>query len=410
LAAHKAASFQEANLKENSKARMAFATIVRSSKPTDRLFLLRIVVTIGYVVGIIISWRLWLSDRDYPLTPVFSWLPGIPSPIDALLPAGLCLLLITHLFVKNKQPLILASLIVVIVLALFDQSRWQPWFYQYSLMLFSLLSIKDEKNDISATDVLNISRLIIICIYVWSGLHKFNSYFYDEITPWMIDGVIPNFPSGIVSMIAHSIPFIEIAIGILLFFKRTRTAAIIGAIGSHLFVLLTLGPLGRHQNQVIIPWNLVMIAFVLILFKKDDIFSLRSLLVGRSFQAKLIALLVVVMPILNAFNRWDSYLSFALFSGNIAKASYYITPEGYSELPINVRPYCIKDSASGMYLIDVIDWTDSYFHASLYPEPRIYESVANYLAKDLKKGEMLMVHHERITPFISKPSIRRQYP
>lgn len=389
---------------------MAFATIVRSSKPTDRLFLLRIVITIGYVLGIIISWRLWLSDRDYPLTPVFSWLPSIPSPIDALLPAGLCLLLITHLFVKNKQPLILLSLVIVIILALFDQSRWQPWFYQYSVMLFSLLFVKDEKNDNLTTEALNISRLIIICIYIWSGLHKFNSYFYDEIIPWMIDGIIPNVPSGIISFIAHSIPFIEIAIGILLLFKRTRFVAIIGAVASHIFILIALGPFGRDQNQVIIPWNLAMIAFVLILFKKDDILSLRSLILGRSFQTKLVALLVIVMPFLNAFNRWDSYLSFALFSGNIPKASYYITPEGYSELPIHVRPYCLKDSASGMYLIDVIDWTDSYFHASLYPEPRIYESVADYLAKDLKKGEMLMVHHERITPFINQPSIRRQYP
>jgi hypothetical protein len=389
---------------------MTLAKIVQSSKPTDRLFLLRIVVTIGYVLGIVISWRLWLSDRDYPLTPVFSWLPSIPSPVDALLPIGLCLLVITHLFVGNKQPLILLSLIVVVVLSLFDQSRWHPWFYQYSLMLFSLLFINDEQNDNSATDALNISRLIIICIYVWSGLHKFNSHFYDEIIPWMIDGLIPNVPSGIISLIAHSIPFIEIAIGILLVFQRTRFIAIIGAIASHLFILIALGPLGRDQNQVIIPWNLAMIAFVLILFKKDDILSLRSLIVGRSLQAKIVAILVVVMPFFNTLNRWDSYLSFALFSGNIPKASYYVTPEGYSELPSHVQPYCLTDSASGMYMIDIIDWADSYFHASLYPEPRIYESVANYLAKNLKKGEMLMVHHERITPFINQPSTRKNYP
>lgn len=389
---------------------MGLASIVRSSKPTDRLFLLRIVITIGYVLGIAISWRLWISDRDYPLTPVFSWLPSIPSPVDALLPIGLCLLVITHLFVRNKQPFILLSLVVVVVLSLYDQSRWHPWFYQYTLMLFSLLVINDEKNEDSATDALNISRLIIICIYIWSGLHKFNSHFYDEIIPWMIGGIIPNVPSGITSLIAHSIPFIEISIGILLIFKRTRLIAIIGAIASHLFILIALGPLGRDQNQVIIPWNLAMVAFVLILFKEDDVFSLRSLVMGRSLQAKVVSLLVVVMPFFNAFNRWDSYLSFALFSGNIPKASYYVTPEGYSELPRNVQPYCLKDNASGMYIIDVIDWADSYFHASLYPEPRIYESVANYLAKDLKKGEMLMVEHERITPFINQPSIHRQYP
>jgi hypothetical protein len=387
---------------------MTLAKIVRSSKPTDRLFLLRIVITTGYLLGIGISWRLWISSRDYPLTPVFSWLPHIPSPLDIVIPIALCSLLITHLFVQNKRPFILLSLLVVAVLALFDQSRWQPWFYQYTLMLFPLLFIKDDSDERSSLNALNISRLIIICIYIWSGLHKFNTHFNNEIMPWMMDGIMPDLSSGIVSLIAHSIPYIEIAIGISLLYKRTRAIGVLAAIASHIFILVVLGPLGRSQNLVIMPWNLAMIAFVLILFRKEDTLTARLLLLKTSYHAKFIALLVVVMPFFNMLDKWDSYPSFALFSGNIQGATYYIDPTGYSELPASIKPYCILDSST-MYLIDVIDWSDSYFHASIYPEPRIYESIANYIAKPLKKGQMLMVEHERTTPFINKPAIRREY-
>ena len=68
----------------------------------------------------------------------------------------------------------------------------------------------------------------------------------------------------------------------------------------HLFILIAIGPLGRNFNVVVWPWNLAMIAFLLILFfRRTDEPTLHDIVWGRGFVFQKVALILFgVMPAL----------------------------------------------------------------------------------------------------------------
>ncbi|HKY44373.1 MAG TPA: hypothetical protein VJM50_14900, partial [Pyrinomonadaceae bacterium] len=74
------------------------------------------------------------------------------------------------------------------LLSLFDQTRWQPWFYQLIFMLLGLglfaWKRPERKNNAVA---LNVCRLIILCTYFWSGLQKLNVTFIRETSKIHVD-------------------------------------------------------------------------------------------------------------------------------------------------------------------------------------------------------------------------------
>src|ERR1700733_9955673 len=92
--------------------------------------LLRICVILALLAGFALSPKLWLSSRLYPLTPVWLFLRPLGSPGDRILFFATIALLIGSL-VRPRRPLLAASCVLLVLLALQDQSRWQPWFYQY---------------------------------------------------------------------------------------------------------------------------------------------------------------------------------------------------------------------------------------------------------------------------------------
>ena len=53
--------------------------------PVTRLLYLRIAVALSAIAGMALSYKLWLSTRFYPQTPVFPFLKPIPSPFDWIL-------------------------------------------------------------------------------------------------------------------------------------------------------------------------------------------------------------------------------------------------------------------------------------------------------------------------------------
>ena len=50
--------------------------------PASRIYWLKVIVSIGFLFGLLLSPNLWVSSRFYPLTPVLNVLPPIPYPLD----------------------------------------------------------------------------------------------------------------------------------------------------------------------------------------------------------------------------------------------------------------------------------------------------------------------------------------
>src|SRR5262249_6018422 len=86
--------------------------------------LLRRLLALAILAALLLSPRLWLSAREFPLTPLFDWLPAVPAPFDQLWFVALMLQLVLVTCVRPPRWLLPAFLVLSAALALFDQMRW----------------------------------------------------------------------------------------------------------------------------------------------------------------------------------------------------------------------------------------------------------------------------------------------
>ena len=102
-----------------------------SLEPDRKLIWLKITLAVALGLGFVLSWRLWISSRLFPLCPIIASLPAVPFPFDYIWFALILGLLAGICFRARPRMLVIAFLVLAGLLCLFDQMRWQPWFYQY---------------------------------------------------------------------------------------------------------------------------------------------------------------------------------------------------------------------------------------------------------------------------------------
>jgi hypothetical protein len=328
----------------------------------NRLVWLKRSIVVGLIAGLLLSAKLWVSTREYPLVPLLDFIPPLPYPLDYLLFGLLGVLLIGILLFRAQLAgaLVVAALVLAVVLVLQDQGRLQPWFYQYYFMLAAVgLS---NLGRLSTEGALNACRLVVAFTYLWSGLHKAHVSFAEDTYPWLIEPLASHLPSGAASALGHgayAVPVMEVAIGLGLLVRPLRKPAVVGAILMHSFILFTIGPWGHDWNTVVWPWNVAMVAFNVILFWRvpDNPSFLAVVKPGGSTFRAVVLILFAFMPALNFIGLWDSYLSANLYSGS--------TEEGY------------------VYARDDSSWTRTRItkkaleeiNAPAYPEERVYKKV-----------------------------------
>jgi hypothetical protein len=342
-----------------------------------RLFRLRAVVAAGLMAGLLLSPKLWVSTRFYPLTPVAPFLKPLPYPFDY----AVYILLIALLAVTGVAPRlssarwwIVASVLLLAALCAQDQSRLQPWCYQYALMLIGGACFSLSNADSS----LNVCRLIVAAIYFWSGAQKLNPYFAPGTFTWLAHPLAAHFPALVIKA-GYAAPFVEMACAIGLLTRKFRTPAIAGLIAMHACILLAIGPLGHGFNTVVWPWNIAMIVFLLLLFRHSDARS-REILWGPARFHRVVFVLFGLAPALSFFNLWDSYLSAALYSGNKNQGAIYMTEAVADHLPDEVDDD-VSEEADGIDKLLVNDWSFDELNAPAYPEIRIYKNVARKLCE-----------------------------
>lgn len=366
-----------------------------------RLFWLKLVIATGFVAGIAASWPLWLSGRSLPLVPFFSEWPAIGGPFDL----GILLVLIGLLLgvIVSKQPrqYIWVFVTLLLFLCLGDQMRWQPWVYQYAAMLVALGFCTWRGSDLTTnTKVLNVCRLILATTYLWSGMHKLNAGFVFDMAPWMLQPVTAITPSAIdpyVASLGVFLPIFEIAIGAGLLWFRTRKIAVISAVAMHLSILLLLGPLGQSWNAVVWPWNVAMIASVLLLFWRTPHVGLWAILWNRRFAYHSVVLVLFgLLPALSLFGRWDAYLSSALYSGDLIRASIFIDAPPISSTSVGAD----ASSRRNVTTVGVGNWSYGTLHVPPYPEPRVFKRLGSAVCRstdDPQRVQLRLTFRE--TPF-----------
>ncbi len=340
----------------------------------------------------------------YPLTPVSRFLHPIPPPFDKAVFVALLLLLAWIVVAARPAKSIGAFVVLAAAYALYDQSRWQPWFFQYLFMLAALGLLYSDPNDSRLRDsALDSCRWILAGIYFWSGIHKLNSAFVQDTFPLMVEPLVrwmPEIARGWLNSLGFVAPVFEAAIGIGLITRTFRRSAVVAAVAMHAFILASIGPLAHNWDRVIWPWNIAMAWSVVLLFREERESALASgLWRGKPVFQKLVVVLFGIAPVLSFLNLWDAYPSFSLYSGNNNSATIYMADAVADKLPEKIQEQ-ITVNDSKVDELDIFEWSFAELQVPPYAEIRVFRNIAKQVcAAAGNPREMALVERTKATWF-----------
>jgi len=397
---------------------------------------LRTTLLVATFLGLLASAPVWTNTRTFPVLPIGSGFPILPTPWDT----GLYALMLGSLIAAMwfYRPAIITFLATSFFAYCGDQNRGQPWLYMYWVML--LLSL------FSAAPAHAASRCAIAVVYFWGGIQKLNERFFAVTPEWFVAPAtnwhLPPIAIDLLKLTVKAAPFIEIAIALMLWFPRLRRAALGLTILTHAFALVFLGPWGHNYNWVVWPWNLAMITLVWGLFAPGKLFEMSPTKIThnnklksderakksspltatalpfagwqvtfRELRGSRPALVIVVLygllPILSYSGRWDSYFSFSLYSENLAVANIFITESFCDQLPPHLKKYAEKFPAAydpshqGPLTFSFTAWAFEETHVPAISEPRNFVNVYRTLRPYAKTpADLRMIIGPRSGPVI----------
>src|SRR6187402_714402 len=108
-----------------------------------------LIIRITCLVWILTKWmsyKLWVSERLFPLIPPFDFLEGFTADVHlGLFYAALSGIFLIFLFPQSRLILLL-TITIEFSSCLLDQNRWQPWEYQYIItVLFAFFYRSNPK-------------------------------------------------------------------------------------------------------------------------------------------------------------------------------------------------------------------------------------------------------------------------
>jgi hypothetical protein len=338
----------------------------------SRLRWARAVIAVAFAAGLVLAPRLFLSTRAYPRVPALEGWPLIPAPLDLAVLAALLAALGGVALAPRPRWWAAAATGLALVLGVDDQSRWQPWFYQYVAMLAALALTREIGETLAAW------RVVLVGLYVWSGIQKLNLTFVSQLFPWLVQplgDVLPTGPQRVLLGAGLVVPVTEIAVAIGLVVPRLRRAAVVGAVTTHLAILGLLGPFAHAINAVVWPWNLAMAALAALLFWVREPTAASVLLPRRAGVHAAAVAFFGVLPVLSFSGHWDAYLSGALYSGNLQAGALAVSDGVVARLPDPVRRHVTRNRTGGNVL-DIWEWSMGELAVPSYPQDRVFRAVA----------------------------------
>lgn len=352
-----------------------------------KLHLIRIVSCSAFLIGILGSYKLWLTDRMFPMAPLVEHFEA-PMVVHNLILLVLSSSLLFLIFRLNTEVILIFFLSLALALGL-DQNRLQPWVYFYSLILVFFYHPKKLPDPAL---VLNAIRLILICMYIWSGLHKLNISFLSIEFPQLVhdffDGKYPSI-FKLSKKLAILVPLIEIIAGILLIFPKRRLAGFVLAICTHLFVLLLLS--GIDHNPIVLPWNIALILLGSLVFFKDD-----TLISLSGWKNLVLVFLVGVMPLFNLVHAWGDYLSWSLYSAKNKLFYVAIAEKHWAQFKYLEPAMISQGDSSKPYIIDVNKWSFQELNVPVNPEYRVFRGISKHFCQSaLPENELFFMVYKK---------------
>jgi hypothetical protein len=197
-------------------------------------------------------------------------------------------------------------------------------------------------------------------------------------------------------------PFVQVAFGIGLLTRSFRRLSLIFAVAMHLFILTMFGPAGLDWNQIVWPWTAAMAIFDVLLFSGATEFSWRKIAWSRDLGHVAAVVLFAILPGLSFFNLWDSYLSAALYSGNLTEAQIYLSDAGKASLPAPIMLRLVRTSPN-TNVLNLQRWAIEELNVTPYPETRVYKAIARQVCRSLRDPTQLVLIVREQRMFFSRP-------
>lgn len=380
------------------------------SDAASRLKYLRAAAACAYASGILLSQGLWFGvGRTIPRAPLLNLLPDPISSLESLF--SLLLLAALALAAVKERPrrYLLAAVALTLLLVISDQTRLQPWVYQYLLMLSLLAFVRPGvEGYVDASHVLAANRFVVAALYFWGGVQKLNWSFGHEVFPALFEQAGIKMPAAFVSyipVVGVAVALFEASLGVMLLARRTRRVAVILALCIHLLVLLLL--VAAWRNSVVWVWNVSMACMVVLLFRqRKETEATEATLKHNAVERvpsrtharhlmKVVVILCGLAPALSFAGLWDMYLSAALYSGNTPVAVLHINERVRESLPASAERQVFK-TGRGELMLPFHEWSLAELNVPPYPEARAYRQIARRVCETLKDvGEVELIVKER---------------
>lgn len=379
---------------EESGAGRGTAPVLFGRDTPESLAALRRVTGAAMLAGIALSPRLWLPlGSSFPRLPLFEVLPSGFVPAAEYTLGGLLIVTLAALVLAKEARWLLTAAVVVpaLLLVLLDQTRLQPWVYQYLLLLIVAAPRGRTSRDARANaDMLSAPRLIVASLYFWGGAQKLNHAFLHEVVPQLyapLQGWLPLAQGGL-SALGFGAALCEVFIGFGLLLGRTRKLCAWLALAMHAFILGLLVAQGR--NSVVWAWNVALMLLVPILFLRGGgtvprAFTRRRAADSINHAMRALALGAAVLPLLSFWGLWEMNLSGALYAGNKAVAVVRVARPVFERLPAAARRH-VFETSGGELMLPVFEWAMADLNVPPYPEPRAYRQVAREVCRLAEDG------------------------
>lgn len=327
---------------------------------------LLIVILLAFLTSLILCWPLWLNERSIPLVPLLDNFVFTGWSVWVLLGFWASLFLMAIIDIGDKRFTLPLIILLAVLFGLQDQLRWQPWFYQFVLMLLAYTFFLYQK--VSEKELFSIFQILLVGIYLWSGIHKLNVPF--------VENTLQNLIGLDIGILGWGVPITEIILALCLIFKKARRLGVVGLIFMHVTIIGLVIFGGLNHNEVIIPWNLSMIIFVALLFSTENDKTKNSI----TFPKALAFGIFIIFPAFNMIGLTDSYPSFSLYSGKTDKAYLYVT----EDFKRNYFSKSVQEEFDKENKIYFQKWFFTELNVPVYPEERVFKGILNSLCRDIK--------------------------
>jgi Methylamine utilisation protein MauE len=358
---------------------------------------LRIALGASMLFMLALSWPIWTNDCLFPQVPFLPWLG---EPIGLARWLRFIALLLTLLVGIMRPRVWLSSIGILAWLFAEDQHRLQPWVYQFCLFGLGIASLPPRL-------ALWASRVVLIALYVHSGLSKLDATFSREMGPLFLGtmfspiGVdIRAWPASLRAALSLSLPLFELLVGVGLITPSKRRLALVGAVVLHLSLIAILGPwaLGLGHSTIVLIWNMFLLVEALILFRGNESLMPRTPTFANNASAgrldhlprhlahgtilTILVLLALFLPLGERWGVWDSWPSFALYASHVERV--LIDVRERDDWPEGIRRHVAEISiepGSPWHRLDVTEWSLAERGTPPYPQARAILGVAEELAQ-----------------------------